>query len=93
MKLKGTYSDFMNNREKGHVICKQFAIRQRAIRQVVNKSRTKEVPKWILVEHLKWFLSKKSVDHLIPPFVFGILKNLVRDLQVFRYTIMAQFWD
>ena len=36
IKLRATYSDIMNKREKGRFICKQFAIWRQTIRQVVN---------------------------------------------------------
>ena len=43
------------------------------------------------MEHLKWFLSKKSFGHLIPLFVFGVLKNLLKDttgFQIYHYGLI-----
>ena len=57
------------------------------------KPRKKEVPKYILVEHLKWFLSKKSLDHLIAPLVFKILKNLLKHLKgfhIYHYGLISE---
>ena len=45
------------------------------------------------MEHLKWSLSKKSFDHLIPPFAFGILKNLLKDttgFQIYHYGLILE---
>ena len=40
----------------------------------------------------KWFLSKKSFDHLIPPFVFGMLKNLkdTTGFQIYHHGLILE---
>ena len=59
-KLKGTYSNIRNNKEKGHVSAKNL--------QFNNKSSNKS---FILIK-----INRGSrIDHLMSPFVFDILKT------------------
>ena len=63
-KLKGTYSNIRNNKEKGHVSAKNL--------QFNNKSSNKS---FILIK-----INRGSrIDHLISPFVSDILKNLLKN--------------
>ena len=60
----------MNNREKGRAICKQFPV-----------SRDKRDPK---IDPCGTPGVIPSFDHLTPPFVFDISKNLLKDTTGFQ---------
>ena len=47
----------------------------------------------IFAEHLKRFFSEKSFERLIAPFVFGILKNILKDTagsQIYHYDLILE---